>query len=65
MRKTDEKTTFFICGWDTMRLKRRDRQKAHVRSLLNLQFYILNFDFLAQFGGNLCEEKTQNIRKSA
>ena len=43
---------------DSMELKNRDSQKAHLWPL-----YIPNSKFLAQFGGELCEEQTQKKRK--
>ena len=38
-------------------LKSQDHQKA-----LNVQLYIINFTFLAQFGGELYEEQTKKSR---
>ena len=44
-----------------MELKSRDSHKAHPGRLLNV--YTL-FQFLASFGGELCEEQIQKIIKT-
>ena len=44
----------------SMKLKNQKPQKAHVATL---KIYLPNFNFVAQFGGELCEIQTQNIRK--
>ena len=49
-----------MCKKGSTVVKSRDQQKAHLRLLLIVP---TNYSLLAQFGGELCEEQTQKIRK--
>ena len=53
IRKNDQNPTFLRQSRVEMRLKSRDPQKAHLD--------IPNVNFLAQFGGELCEEQAQKM----
>ena len=43
-----------------MGLKCQNQQKTHLETLLNVH---TKFQLPSQFGGKLCEERTQKIRK--
>ena len=47
----------------SMRVKSRDSQKAHLGP--SYLMYIPDISLLAQFGGGLCEEQTQKMRKAS